>query len=1400
MVTETANLSISAEAVQAMNALVDELLFQFVYSALKSDASATAITIQQLTAIIAAILPADLSSPAIAQGDILLAEEKDKNSKQSRHWQDVIFNDLKDPVATYKPDSESVREYLLPYYRIYEKLNYHSDHIIATSRQEAPETQQSDADPTAFRKVSLFDAEVVVFTTGTLENLVNHYFHIILQYTINSKKTTIKMEEVLNALSEDPVFGERFQKTEVKSQLERKVTKKLRRDSRASTSDSIAGGDNNSMQRNGSGTLRGRTPTISNSPVQTTPKSSLSAVQAAAPAYAEPPKSPSDDGEATKIRRESNFGFAKESPEVSKKEMKGTTEAIKELEAELKPIEVVTSAAKSESEPSAKRISLVQATDMNSTFSDSAQMLDKMEDLMKNLSTNKKTQENDATNNVVENNQGTANKFDNILSDLQSATAGTPQSSEQAASTKPSNEKGKKPDSLISSMFLKNGRLRETNAIHSLDSLETEAEENRFVELIEFLKTSPEMLNRAHSASELDDLLDGSDEPDQRAQELMTMVEFLRTTLPRNSKKEAKAGEDSSKAVDAIRSPQPVKLQARPESTSELDKKFRDALIDFLKKGPEEPAKKRKATKRKNSVSQKQTIQQKTVDFARKILKGRDGNGTPKKNSQNKLDTLDKSLNEANQENQQSKLAEDPDGPILPAEELLPSSQQSRPVVIPQARDAGFSSALKKKTANEGDDNSLEVEFLGVKPKSKGESFIDFLNNTSPTSEQVQVSKVQSMRVQRVKDDSKRSSLMIEKGVVPAEQTPVPDSISTAKSTDATAAPKIEKPKPEIKFVLPSDKSKSAEPEEAPASAAAPSVKFLVNKIDSTAKETEKKPLYRSKSMAASKAIASKLFGKKESDEEKEDKPKKVGILSRLSRVGKSQELASDDKNAEKQAEKAKEEPQAQSATQSSQAEKKQPTQEEPQEQEKQAPPKPKKPAYLRLTILRKNPKNVAKTAKENSPESVSASDNAGDVAVSSQSTLVNPQRASIIVEDSKTTNSSEKTLTAKSESNSNSVEHNKVVDLKKTFDEFRRSREQVADDASKLNAPEPEKMLRSPSLPGPPKLPPPTSIQSKTSSAQNALSELAENPKKSDDSSSSKIQLSVQESKESFAIKQKEDLPPLPSEAVDTTKNQSQTDVSSNGGTRPQSSAQPSSGFIDESTANVNDVAILKEKLLRMQELNAQLTAQLKSSQQQQQSSNRDSIVANQRLSTYINTVVTGAAISNGSAAQNPQNVTQTIQILNSQNAVLKNQNQMLQNQLLEMKSKNISLTSQVKQSSTAHDTLKSQFDSYRETTGSKIQSLTEENQQLKSEVEFLKQQMDLFLQGVSLPDGSLNTAAGSPIVMDDQTKQQGLVQNEIILHDVIQSISSDNMGQSTQMDKSHGRSSLSQVPWNGN
>ncbi|KAI3636892.1 hypothetical protein MIR68_005159 [Amoeboaphelidium protococcarum] len=218
--------SISAQTVQALNAFVDELLYNLISASYVQNPSDDSFYLpwdeveQQIRLQFAGL------ENAVQEG-IKNAEEEARivNSRggDAKLWNDVIFGDMasdRDGSVSPAGDTQSankLRRLLVPYYRVYSKMHTYCCLQMNSQRSE---------DDFAVRRLPdnpQFEPKCAVMVTASYECLVAICIHALCKHVLQHERDVIKMEDMLEALTENAQISKIFIQSTLKRRIQRKV-------------------------------------------------------------------------------------------------------------------------------------------------------------------------------------------------------------------------------------------------------------------------------------------------------------------------------------------------------------------------------------------------------------------------------------------------------------------------------------------------------------------------------------------------------------------------------------------------------------------------------------------------------------------------------------------------------------------------------------------------------------------------------------------------------------------------------------------------------------------------------------------------------------------------------------------------------------------------------------------------------------------------------------------------------------------------------------------------------------------------------------------------------------------------------------------------------------------------
>ncbi|KAI3651745.1 hypothetical protein MP228_003048 [Amoeboaphelidium protococcarum] len=218
--------SISAQTVQALNAFVDELLYNLISASYVQNPSVDNFYLpwdeveQQIRLQFAGL------ENAVQEG-IKNAEEEARivNSRggDTQLWNNVIFGDMasdRDGSVSPAGDTQSANKFrrlLVPYYRVYSKM--HTYCCLQTNSQRSE-------DDFAVRRLPddpQFEPKCAVMVTAAYECLVAICIHSLCKHVLQHERDVIKMEDMLEALSENVQVSKTFNQSTLKRRIQRKV-------------------------------------------------------------------------------------------------------------------------------------------------------------------------------------------------------------------------------------------------------------------------------------------------------------------------------------------------------------------------------------------------------------------------------------------------------------------------------------------------------------------------------------------------------------------------------------------------------------------------------------------------------------------------------------------------------------------------------------------------------------------------------------------------------------------------------------------------------------------------------------------------------------------------------------------------------------------------------------------------------------------------------------------------------------------------------------------------------------------------------------------------------------------------------------------------------------------------
>lgn len=212
-------ITISAEAIQCLNSLIDELFCRIVVIAqsLPSDKTGKLTSDNLITATHEAF--GDLVFvPALIHASWLQQTERSNVQNDSKmSWINFFYRDMHDVTAevdettTGDVDVSEVerRKFLIPFSRVYENLTGY----ITSLSMIAGKTVNGEA-------ASCFDFHQVVLITGVFEYLTESCLVAAAIEARESQRPTIKMSDILNSLVSTEALWDTFKETQLYVKLE----------------------------------------------------------------------------------------------------------------------------------------------------------------------------------------------------------------------------------------------------------------------------------------------------------------------------------------------------------------------------------------------------------------------------------------------------------------------------------------------------------------------------------------------------------------------------------------------------------------------------------------------------------------------------------------------------------------------------------------------------------------------------------------------------------------------------------------------------------------------------------------------------------------------------------------------------------------------------------------------------------------------------------------------------------------------------------------------------------------------------------------------------------------------------------------------------------------------------
>ncbi|KAI3638033.1 hypothetical protein MIR68_003644 [Amoeboaphelidium protococcarum] len=252
--------SISAQTVQALNAFVDELLYNLISASYVQNPSVDSFYLpwdeveQQIRLQFAGLENAVQEGIKNAEEEARIVTSRGGDAKL---WNDVIFGDMasdRDGSVSPAGDTQSANKFrrlLVPYYRVYSKM--HTYCCLQTNSQRSE-------DDFAVRRLPddpQFEPKCAVMVTAAYECLVAICIHALCKHVLQHERDVIKMEDMLEALSENVQVSKIFNQSTLKRRIQRKVDQfHAKQEEAAVSAKNFSGGKRDSKMSSKSSTVQ----------------------------------------------------------------------------------------------------------------------------------------------------------------------------------------------------------------------------------------------------------------------------------------------------------------------------------------------------------------------------------------------------------------------------------------------------------------------------------------------------------------------------------------------------------------------------------------------------------------------------------------------------------------------------------------------------------------------------------------------------------------------------------------------------------------------------------------------------------------------------------------------------------------------------------------------------------------------------------------------------------------------------------------------------------------------------------------------------------------------------------------------------------------------------------------
>ncbi|KAI3653014.1 hypothetical protein MP228_002439 [Amoeboaphelidium protococcarum] len=252
--------SISAQTVQALNAFVDELLYNLISASYVQNPSVDSFYLpwdeveQQIRLQFAGLENAVQEGIKNAEEEARIVTSRGGDAKL---WNDVIFGDMasdRDGSVSPAGDTQSANKFrrlLVPYYRVYSKM--HTYCCLQTNSQRSE-------DDFAVRRLPddpQFEPKCAVMVTAAYECLVAICIHALCKHVLQHERDVIKMEDILEALSENVQVSKIFNQSTLKRRIQRKVDQfHAKQEEAAVSAKNFSGGKRDSKMSSKSSTVQ----------------------------------------------------------------------------------------------------------------------------------------------------------------------------------------------------------------------------------------------------------------------------------------------------------------------------------------------------------------------------------------------------------------------------------------------------------------------------------------------------------------------------------------------------------------------------------------------------------------------------------------------------------------------------------------------------------------------------------------------------------------------------------------------------------------------------------------------------------------------------------------------------------------------------------------------------------------------------------------------------------------------------------------------------------------------------------------------------------------------------------------------------------------------------------------